>query len=361
MIPVYNVAVIGAAGFVGAELVRILLAHPAFKLAAISSDSEAEKPLAQVYPSFTGRTDLCFVTHAKALQETDEKLDLVFLPVPHTAAMQLAPDILNKGISVVDVSADFRLRDAASYEAWYGTPHTAPELLGKAVYGLPEAYRKELQELAEKRMSQQEPALVAAPGCYPTASTLAAMPLIKAGLLKADDVVVINAISGISGAGKKPTDTTHYCSVDENLFAYGVAFHRHTPEIAQTLSHLAGRAIAIQFTPHIAPLNRGMVSTVTMRLCQEAAAEATAKSIQQLYEESYADEPFVHVLPATTMPKSSSVAYSNNAHVGVGYDASTSMVVASCAIDNLAKGAAAQAVQGANIIFNLNETTGLES
>ncbi|MCL2529949.1 MAG: N-acetyl-gamma-glutamyl-phosphate reductase [Coriobacteriia bacterium] len=356
----YNVAVIGAAGYVGAELVRVLLAHPDFKLAAISSNSEAGKTLAQVYPYFTERADLTFVDHETALAETDTKLDLVFLPVPHTAAMDLVPAILEKGISVVDVSADFRLHDAASYEAWYGTPHTAPDLLAKAVYGLPEAFRSELKVLAAKRASQQEPALVAAPGCYPTASTLAALPVLKAGLFNSNDVVVINAISGISGAGKIPTDTTHFCSVNENVNAYGVAFHRHTPEIAQTFSHLAERNVAVQFTPHIAPLSRGMVSTVTLRLSKKAAAEATPENIQKLYEDQYAEEAFVHVMPPGTMPRSSSVIYSNYAHVGVAYDASTNMVVASCTIDNLAKGAAAQSVQCANIIFNLNETTGLK-
>jgi len=360
LIPVFNVAVIGAAGFVGAEVAHLLLAHPSFNLTAISSDSEAGKPLSTVYPSFCGHTDLAFVNHEAVLQSTKEELDLVFLPVPHTAAMELAPGLLEKGISVIDLSADFRLQDAAVYEAWYGSAHTAPELLAKAVYGLPEVYRSALEEQAEKRADGQEAALVACPGCYPTASALAALPIIEAGLEDLNGVVVINAVSGVSGAGKKPTDITHFCMANENLNAYGVTVHRHTPEIAQTLSHLAQSKVAVQFTPHLAPLNRGMVSTVAIKLSEEAAITASAEGIQQLYEERYADEPFVQMLPKGVMPRSSSVLNSNYAHVGVAYDASTNMVVASCTIDNLGKGAAAQAVQCANIIFKLDETAGLK-
>ena len=357
----YNVAVIGAAGFVGAEVVHLLLAHPGFKLTTISSDSEAEKKLSERYPSFCGRTDLAFIKHEAALEATNEELDLVFLAVPHTAAMELAPVFLKKGISVIDLSGDFRLQEASVYEAWYGAKHTAPELLAKVVYGLPEVYRGALEELAEKRATEQEAVLVASPGCYPTASVLAVLPILDAALDNPDDVVVINAVSGVSGAGKKPTNITHFCQVDENLNAYGVATHRHTPEIAQTLSHLAERKVAVQFTPHLAPLNRGMVSTVAVRLSETAAQTATTESMHQLYVERYAEEDFVQVLPQGTMPKSSSVLHSNYAHVGVAYDASTRMVVATCVIDNLCKGAASQAVQSANIIFLLDEGTGLKN
>jgi N-acetyl-gamma-glutamyl-phosphate reductase len=302
---------------------------------------------------------MAFVDHKTVFNLEAPELDLVFLAVPHTVSMGIAGKLLNKGIHVIDLSADFRLRDPASFEAWYGLTHEAPELLAQAVYGLPEVYRNELKEFAAKRVAGKEAALVANPGCYPTASTLAALPTLKAGIADPEDVVVINAISGVSGAGKKLSEITQFSMANENLNAYGVTTHRHTPEIVQTLSHLAGHDVAVQFTPHIAPLSRGMVSTVTMRLSKEAAKTATAESLQELYERSYANEAFVHVLPPGAMPKSSNVKYGNHAQVGIAYDSTTRMVVASCAIDNLGKGAAAQAVQNANILFSLDEKTGL--
>lgn len=356
----YRCAVIGAAGFTGMELVRLLLTHPQFVLERISSDSEVGKTLAEVNPFFAGRTELSFVEHANILKCSAAQIDFAFLAVPHTAAMDLAGTLLAKGISVIDLSADFRLQQPADYRAWYGSVHSAPELLAKAVYGLPEVYRSQLKHLAVCRASG-EAVLVANPGCYPTATTLAALPILAAGWHKPEAVVVVNAISGVTGAGKKPSDITHYCLANENLNAYGVTTHRHTPEICQTFAHVAAEKVAVQFTPHLAPLNRGMVSTVAIALSPAAAEQATAESIQALYEQRYAEEPFVQVLPAGQMPKSSSVKYSNNAQVGVVYDASTQMVVASCAIDNLGKGASAQAVQNANLIFSLKEICGLSN
>ncbi len=355
----YRVAVIGAAGFAGAEAVRLLLAHPCFELVAASSDGDAGKPLAEAYPFFSGRTELTFVPHQTVLDYDSASLDLAFLAVPHTVGMQMAPLLLKRGISVIDLSADFRLHETGIYEMWYGTPHVAPELIERAVYGMPEVYRTALAVLAQKRAEHGEAALVANPGCYPTASVLAALPVVKAGLMDAQEILVINAISGVSGAGKAPTATTQFCLANESLGAYGVTTHRHTPEIAQTLSQVAGHKIALQFTPHLAPLNRGMVATVTMRLSEATAERTDAQSIWQLYATAYENEPFVQMLPQGLMPKSGNVKYGNYAHVGVAWDASTRMVVASCAIDNLGKGAAAQAVQCANILFSLNETEGL--
>lgn len=355
----YNVAILGANGFVGAELMRLVLSHPQLNLVAASSDSDAGKPVSTVYPSFVGHTDLQLVSHETVLTLDEASIDLAFLPVPHTAAMALAPRLLDNGIPVIDLSADFRLHEAATYEQWYGVEHTAPELLSEVVYGMPEMFRTELTALAEQ-FKQSTPVLVANPGCYPTASTLAALPTLKAHCLNEQDVIIINAISGVSGAGKKATETTQFCLANESVNAYGATSHRHTPEIIQNMSTLAGYDTLVQFTPHLAPLNRGMVSTVTLRLSEEAAKTADAQSIQQLYQDAYAAEPFVHVLPYGQMPKSSSVRYSNNAHIGVAYDESTRIVVASCAIDNLGKGAAAQAVQCANIILSLDETAGLK-
>lgn len=354
----FRTAVIGAAGFAGIDAARLFLHHPMFELVAVSSDSEAGKPLSRVYPFFGGRTDLVFDDHETVIADHTDDLDLMVLAIPHTAAMKMVPTLLEKQISVIDLSADFRLKEASVFEQWYSVAHTAPELLGSVVYGLPELYRSDLAALAEKR-AEGRGVLVANPGCYPTASVLAALPPISAGLADPEEVVVINAISGVSGAGKKPNATTHFCSANENLNAYAAVTHRHTPEIAQTLGDAAGHEVAVLFTPHLAPLNRGMVSTAALRLSESAASRATGESIQRLYDSAYADEPFVQVLPQGTMPQSSSVKHSNFAHVGVAYDPSTRMVVASCAIDNLGKGAAMQAVQCANLIFSLDETIGL--
>lgn len=355
----YKVAVIGAAGFAGIETVRLLMAHPAFELVAASSNSDAGKALSAIYPFFAGRTNMCFVRHETVLHFDRTTLDLVFLAVPHSTSMSMVPTLLKRGIPSIDLSADFRLHCASVYEKWYGVKHTAPELIDTAVYGLPEVYRSALKEKKLQSAKEGKPFLIANPGCYPTASVLAALPVVKAQLDDPESIVVINAISGVSGAGKKPSEATHFCLAHESLAAYAVTRHRHTPEIAQTLSQVAGRKIAIQFTPHLAPLGRGMVATANVRLSKEGAKAASAEAIQALYESYYEAEPFVQVLPQGTMPKSGSVKYSNCAQLGVAYDAYTRMVVASCAIDNLGKGAASQAVQCANIMFSLEETTGL--
>jgi N-acetyl-gamma-glutamyl-phosphate reductase len=259
----------------------------------------------------------------------------------------MAPALLDAGVNVFDLSADFRLKDPAVFEHWYGAEHTAPELLSKAVYGLPELYRSQIVQAGK-------PALIACPGCYPTASALAAAPALAAGLTTPAPVV-INAISGVTGAGRKATATTHYCSVDENVNAYGVTTHRHTPEIAQTFSIEAGRAVSVVFTPHLAPLKRGLLATATIAL----QAGVDAEVLEVAYLTAYSDEPFVRLLPAGTMPRTESVVGSNCAHVGIAYDAPTNTLVASCAIDNLGKGAAAQAIQCANVVFGFKETVGL--
>lgn len=354
----YKVAVVGAAGFVGAELVRLILGHPELELVAISSDADAGKELSEVYPSFVGRTSMRFVKHDAVLALASEDLNVVFLAVPHTAALSMAPQFLQNDISVIDLSADFRLKDARIYKAWYGVEHTAAELLPQAVYGLPEVFRCELSALSQTFLEGGS-VLVANPGCYPTASVLATFPALQAGLCNLEGVVVIHAISGVSGAGKKANETTHFCMVQDSVNAYGVTTHRHTPEIAQTLSIVAEQAVKVQFTPHLAPLNRGMIATVTLPLKAELMQECSTEFIQNIYKKAYEEESFVKVLPQGKMPKSQSVQYSNRAQVGVAYDATTGLIVASCAIDNLGKGAAAQAVQCANIVLSLEETCGL--
>ncbi|MCL1890898.1 MAG: N-acetyl-gamma-glutamyl-phosphate reductase [Coriobacteriia bacterium] len=363
-------AVIGASGYVGAETVRWLLSHPNFELVVASSEADAGKPLGALYPALlqAGSKDLVLVAHSEAMTGID--FDVAFLAVPHTAAFAIAPSLLERGIAVVDLSADFRLKDAATYEQWYEVAHTAPELLDHAVYGLPELNRLELKE---KVQAWQEgmggpagdkhslPPLVANPGCYPTATALACAPALKAGLHAKNAPIIVNAISGVSGAGRKATQTTHFCSASDDLCAYGATSHRHTPEIAQTLSGVAEHELKVVFTPHLAPLKRGMVSTVVLPLAKELSAAEAKAALEQAYAEAYSNEPFVSLLLFGTMPHSSSVAGTNYAQVGCAYDAHSHSLVASCAIDNLGKGAAGQAIQNANILFGFDETQGLDA
>jgi N-acetyl-gamma-glutamyl-phosphate reductase len=308
-----------------------------------------------LYPGLlgTGAGSLALVTHEQAASA--KGLALAFLAVPHTAAQQVAGTLLARGTTVIDLSADFRLKDAQAYERWYGVPHTAQELLATAVYGLPELCREELRSVAAG-VAEGTPALIANPGCYPTATTLAALPALAAGLLE-DAPLVANAISGVSGAGRAATSTTHFCSADSDLAAYGAATHRHTPEIEQALAQAAGRPVSVVFTPHLAPLKRGMVSTVVAPLAQGIGPA----QVEEAYAERYADEPFVAMMPFGTMPHSAHVAGTNRALVGIAVDERAGRLVASCAIDNLGKGAASQAVQNANLALRLPEDAGLVS
>ena len=342
--------VVGAAGFAGIELVRRVLAHPDFELVAATSNELAGTPIAEEYPLFTGETGLAFVRHDDPALDG---CDLVFLAVPHTAALKSAPPLVERGAVVVDLSADFRLKDPKVYEQWYGVEHTQTGLLAKASFGLPELFPEDLARAAAGREAG-EGVLVACAGCYPTATSLAAAPAIRAGLLADGGVVVADAISGVTGAGKKPTQRTHFCFADENIEAYGVATHRHTPEIEQILG-IPGRLV---FTPHLAPANRGLLSTVNIPLAEDAPGDAA--EIVALYEDFYAESPFVTVLPEGQMPKTSSVVGTNRAHIGMAVNERARMLISVCAIDNLGKGAADQAIQCANTVWGLPADCGLE-
>ena len=341
-----KIGVVGAAGFAGIEVVRIAQNHSEFEVVAATSSELAGTPIASVYPAFEGVTDLAFVAHGDA---SLDDCDVVFLAVPHTAALAVAPDLVAQGKAVIDLSADFRLNDPAVYEQWYNVKHTAPELLAQRAFGQPELFREGLEALAGKH-AHGEGVLVGCAGCYPTATSLAAAPALKAGLV-APGMIVADAISGVSGAGKKATARTHYCFANENVEAYGVANHRHTPEIEQILG-IEGRLV---FTPHLAPYNRGLLSTVTMAL----ADNITAAELHLIYQNFYEDDAFVKVLAPGVQPKTSSVAGTNFAHVNAVLNDHANAIVATCAIDNVGKGAAGQAVQCANIVCGLPETTGL--
>lgn len=337
----YRAAVVGAAGYAGIELVRLLAGHPAFELALVTSGKDAGRAVSDVYPALAG-VDLAFTDPDTA--RIAASADVAFLAVPHTAAMALAPELLEAGLVVIDASADFRLKDAEVYRAWYGVEHAAPGLLPRAVYGLPELDRTALPGAT----------LVACPGCYPTATLLAAVPAIAAGAAVLGKVVV-DAKSGVSGAGRTPGEGTHFPNVNEAVAPYKVAEHRHTPEIAQELARAAGRDVPLVFTPHLVPMTRGLLSTVYL----DAADGLHAADAHAVYAERFADEPFITVHPLGRMPSTAEVRGSNRAHIGVALDERSSTLVVACAIDNLVKGTSGQAVQCANLALGLDETLGL--
>lgn len=346
-----KVGIVGAAGYAGAELIRLVLGHPEFELAAITSNADAGQSLSAVYPSFTGVSDLVFTTHdAPELKNCDA----VFLAVPHTAAMAQVPALLAAGVSCIDLSADYRLSDPATFEAWYAAEHTSPELLKTRAFGLPELFCQDL-EAAASDYADGKPVLVACAGCYPTATSLAAAPAVRAGWVAQSGPVIVDAISGVTGAGKSCNARTHFCSADENLEAYGVGKHRHTPEIEQIL----GLTDRVVFTPHLAPLKRGLLSTVTMPLMPQAIDTLTLEDVVDHYKQFYAGRTFVCVLDAGQQPKTASVVGTNAAQIGLALNKRAGVLVATGAIDNLCKGAAGQAVQCANIVFGFDERRGL--
>lgn len=336
-------AVVGAAGYAGAEAVRILCAHPGFELTCITSTGDAGKRMSELYPALLGICDLEFQPHDAAAVAA--QADVAFLAVPHTASLAMTPQLVEAGVQVVDLSADYRIADAKVYEAWYGAAHTSPGLLAQAVYALPELARKQIAA---------KPPVISCPGCYPTASALACLPLAEAGLL-GEGPVVIAALSGVSGAGRKASAKTHFCNADESVGLYGLP-HRHTPEIAQTLSRGAGRPVEVLFTPHLVPMVRGLLATAYLPLAKPLSDEEA----QALYAARYEGEPFVTALPLGMMPQTAWVEGSNRAQVGVKVAPGGAMLIASCAIDNLVKGAAGQAVQAANIAFGFDEAAGLD-
>ena len=331
-----RVGIIGASGYTGAELLRIAAQHPDFELVLATGDSQAGTSAADLYPSLAVRyPDLVF---DELNLDKVRGLDLVFLGLPHEASMQLAPEIVGRVGCVVDLSAAYRLKDATLYPQWYGFTHNQPELLHEAVYGLPELYRTQLSDAR----------LVATPGCHVTAAGLALQPLVQAGLIQTSGVIVNNA-TGISGAGRALKHSSLFCSVDENFEAYGLLDHRHTPEIEQ----LTGAEVL--FTPHLAPMNRGILST-----CYARAANGVQLSTAVLLDTlktAYADEPFVVV--RENSPSTKATLGSNAVHITARFDERTGYVVVICALDNLTKGASGGAVQAANVALGLTETAGL--
>ncbi len=339
-----NVAIIGASGYTGVELARILCNHPKVRLAAATSRQYAGKSLAEVFPSLRSKVDV--VCENLSTEEICDRAEVVFTAVPHQTAMDIVPQLLCAGKKVIDLSADFRIRDVAVYEKWYQA-HSSPEYLSEAAYGLPECYRA---QIAASR-------LVANPGCYPTSIILGLLPLLTANAID-PQAIIIDSKSGATGAGRSAQVGTLFCEVNDGFRPYKVAgSHRHTPEIEQELSAMVGEHLAVSFTPHLLPLCRGILSTMYAPL----RAGFDTGRIAALFNESYADEPFVRVLPEGALPATQYVRGSNFCDIGFAVDSRTGRIIVMSAIDNIVKGAAGQAVQNMNLMCGFAETIGLEN
>ncbi len=334
-------AIVGASGYSGAEVFRILSGHPNVELTAITSTSRQGSSISELYQNITSAADMVFSSYSATLAAEN---DVIFLALPHGQAMEIVPDLMAAGdAKIIDLSGDFRLPGSV-YESWYKKPHSSPSIIDSAVYGLSELNHGALLKAR----------LVANPGCYPTSIILAIAPLSLAKVIS--EPIVATCLSGISGAGRAATDLTHYCRAESNVSSYKVGgTHQHIPEIEQWLSGLAQETLKIVFTPQLGPFTRGIYSNVAAPLKKETSL----KEIDELYRAFYNDKPFVKVLDQGVFPELKGVSGTNYCHVGVTIDKRTNTVIAISAIDNLVKGAAGQAIQNMNIIFGLDETTGL--
>ena len=346
-----SVGIIGASGYTGAELLRLCAGHPELEVVLATGDTQAGTRVADLYPSLAAAyPDQAFVAYDPDGPDGVDGLDLCFLGLPHGASQAIVGELRTRVKWVVDLAADFRLHDPALYPAWYGEAHGAPSLLGDLAYGLPELFRPQIAASTA----------VAAAGCYPTAAALALAPLVRAGLIEPGGIIV-DAASGVSGSGRPPKPATTFCAVDEDFTAYGLLHHRHTPEIEQAVTEAAGlhpsAGAQVLFTPHLAPMNRGILATCYGR--PPAATSTSTDELLDCYRSAYAGEPFVVV--SGSSPSTKATLGSNAAHLTARYDERTGFVVAICALDNLVKGASGQAVQCANILAGFDETAGLSS
>jgi N-acetyl-gamma-glutamyl-phosphate reductase len=335
-----KVGIVGGTGYAGVELLRLLSGHGQVTLRAITSRQEAGMPVAEMFPSLRGRVDLAFSDPDKAELKG---CDVVFFATPNGVAMQQARSLLDAGVRVIDLAADFRIKDVAVWEKWYGMTHACPDLVAEAVYGLPEVNRERIRGAR----------LVANPGCYPTAVQLGFLPLVQAGVVDLDHLIA-DAKSGVSGAGRKARTHILFSEAADNFLAYGVPGHRHMPEIAQGLAAVAGRSVGLTFVAHLTPMIRGIHATLYARLTKEV-------DLQRLYRERFAGEAFVDVMPAGAHPETRSVRGANLCRIAVHRPQGRDTAVVLSVIDNLVKGASGQAVQNMNVMFGLPETTGLES
>ncbi len=338
-----KVGIIGATGYVGAEIVRLLALRDDVEITTVVSNSFVGKPFSEVYPAYRGIFDM--VCDQLDIDAICQKADLLITALPHGVSTTVIPTLLEKGKRVIDHSGDFRFRDVKVYEDWYGVKHSSPEFISKAVYGLPELYRDKIKNAL----------LVADPGCYPTCSILGIAPALKNKLVSPQDIV-ISSVSGVSGSGRKSDLPYAFCETDENFKAYGIPRHRHTPEIEQELSVLCGEDVIVSFTPHLAPMKRGMVSTNYLNLF---SGNFSVEFVHSIYEEYYKDEPFLRVLPLGKLPETKYVAGTNYIDIGLAVDKRLNKLIVISALDNLGKGAASQAIQSMNIMAGFDETKGL--
>jgi len=345
---VVRVAVAGASGYMGAELLRLLLVHPRVSITGVTSDRLAGEPLARAYPHLRGLTELSF--HDLDAEWLAEVADLAFLALPHMESQRVVPVLRRRGVKAIDLSADYRLRDPNDYVTWYKAPHTDPAGLAEAVYGLPELHRKAIAGAS----------LVASPGCYPAGAVLATAPLLKRGLAKLDGIV-IDGKSGVSGAGRSLSLTTHFSEVNENTMAYSVEGHRHLPENIQELANLAAEAPSITFLTHLVPMTRGILSSCYARLRPDRGWDGTEAStrVRDLYRDFYAGNPFVHV--TANPPQTKQTLGNNLCLVYPTVDRRTGRLIVISCLDNLVKGAAGQAVQNMNLMCGYPEGMSLEA
>ena len=338
-----KVGIVGGTGYTGVELLRLLALHPQVELNAITSRGDAGSPVADMFPSLRGYVDLAFSDPATANLTA---CDVVFFATPHGVAMSQAQVLLNAGVKVIDLAADFRLQDTTVFEKWYKMSHSCADILKDAVYGIPELYREDIKNAK----------VIGNPGCYPTTVLLGLAPLLELGLIDFSAPIIADAKSGVSGAGRKAEVATLFAEASDNMKAYGVAGHRHHPEIHAQLSSLAKQKVDLIFTPHLVPMIRGMLSTIYVKL----STNANGQDIQALFEKRYANEQFVDVLPAGNMPETRSVRGSNQLRIALHKQTDSNYLTIVIVQDNLVKGAAGQAVQNMNIMFGFAENAGLQ-
>ncbi len=338
-----RVAIVGATGYTGEELVRILVDHPKAQITSLTAKIDQPRDIAEIFPKLSGKISM--VCDNLVVDEVRTKCDLAYLALPHKVSMEVAPKFLKAGVKVVDLSADYRLKDVGTYEKWYGAGHKNPELVARAVYGLPELYRDKIRK-AE---------LVANPGCYPTNIILACAPLVKEGLIDPAQIIV-DSYSGLTGAGRRASMELQFSEVGENLRAYKVDQHQHAPEIDQELTKLAGCEVKITFVPHLAPINRGILSTIYLRKKEDFSLEGVIKLVLDFYK----GEPFVRIKASGFFPQVRDVVGTNYCDIGCWTEGDRPNIIVISAIDNLTKGAAGQAVQNMNIMYGFQESLGLK-
>ncbi|MEA1927386.1 MAG: N-acetyl-gamma-glutamyl-phosphate reductase [Candidatus Auribacterota bacterium] len=337
-----KVAVVGATGYTGLELLKLLISHPRVDVTSLTAKVEKTVGIQEVFPELTGRIEMECANLDP--EDVSRKADLVFLALPHTISMRFAPIFIRAGKKVVDLSADYRFADPAVYEEWYEHKHSDREGIESAVYGLPELFREEIKSAV----------LLANPGCYPTGTILGSWPALKDGLSPRGEIIV-DAKTGVTGAGRKASLALLFPEVNENFKAYSLASHKHTPEMEEVLTRMTGRPVGVEFAPHLLPVNRGILSTIYIPLAEDISED----EILEIYQREYAGEPFINVYPEGTLPQLREAVGTNKCLIGLRVNPRTRNLIVVSAIDNLLKGAAGQAVQNMNIMEGFEETAGL--